>query len=264
MNLSISNIAWESIYDEEMYLYLQQSGYAGLEIAPTRVFPESPYNHISEAKEWALNLKTKYCLEIPSMQSIWYGHTERLFGSNEERKQLIDYTKKSILFAEAIGCKNLVFGNPKNRDTDDLSRDLEIALQFFKEIGDYAFNHNTVISLEPNPVIYNTRFMNTTAETVQVIEAVNSKGIKLNVDLGSMIYNNEDVEYLKQISQHIHHIHISEPGLKSLEKRTELHKSILSIANKYCCNSFVSIEMGKQKIDDVKEIMEYLMDLNQD
>lgn len=50
-----------------------------------------------------------------SMQSIWYGRTEKLFGTEEERNLLLDYTKSAVDFAAAIGCKNLVFGCPKNR-----------------------------------------------------------------------------------------------------------------------------------------------------
>ena len=38
------------------------------------------------------------------MQSIWFGRQERLFGSEEEREILIDYTKKAVDFAVAIQC----------------------------------------------------------------------------------------------------------------------------------------------------------------
>ena len=136
-----------------MYAYLQEVGFAGLEIAPTLIFPDSPYDKLVEAKEWASLLQEKYGLVVPSMQSIWYGHTEKIFVSKENRQILINYTKKAIDFAEAIGCKNLVFGNPKNRDTEDVAAVMPTAIDFFKVIGDYALEHNTVVALEPNPTI---------------------------------------------------------------------------------------------------------------
>ena len=86
MKLSISNIAWGIEHDAEMYQYLQKVGFQGLEIAPTRIYPENPYDKLSEAKDWASEMKEKYGLEIPSMQSIWYGHQEKIFGTKEERK----------------------------------------------------------------------------------------------------------------------------------------------------------------------------------
>lgn len=138
----------------------------------------------------------------------------------------ICYTKRAVDFAEVIGCKNLVFGNPINRDTNDLINDLPIAVRFFREIGGYATEHHTTIALEPNPLIYNTRFINLTREAVEVADRVSSPGIKVNIDLGTMIYNREDLEYLKQISEFINHVHISEPQLTPIVPR-EMHISLL-------------------------------------
>lgn len=258
MKLSISNIAWTSEHDTEIYKFLKEAGYDGLEIAPTRIYPEAPYEKLIEAKEWATSLKDNYGLLVSSMQSIWYGHSERIFGSKEERQILIDYTKEAILFAEAIGCKNLVFGNPKNRNTDDVVSVMPIAIEFFKEIGDYALEHNTVIALEPNPTIYNTRFMNYTEQAVEMAYKTDSEGVKVNVDLGTIIYNEEDVNYLKQIPKYINHVHISEPGLNLIEQRL-LHKQLFSILNEIGYDHFVSIEMGnKGNLNQVKSVINYI------
>ena len=123
MNLSISNIAWASDYDAQMYPFLKEIGYQGLEIAPTRIFLDHPYTYIAEAKEYAEQLRDNYDLVIPSMQSIWYGRQEKIFGDAKDRKTLIEYTRKACEFANAIGCKNLVFGNPRNRETTNLLKD---------------------------------------------------------------------------------------------------------------------------------------------
>lgn len=258
MNQSISNIAWGAEHDVEMYQFLKETGYNGLEIAPTRVFPEAPYDHLSEAKDWAQELKEKYDLVIPSMQSIWYGHQEKIFGTKEERKILIDYTKKAIDFAEVIGCGNLVFGNPKNRDTEDVAGNYPTAIEFFREIGDYALEHNTVIAIEANPVIYNTHFLNRTEQAVEMAYKSSSEGVKVNVDLGTIIYDEEDINYLKQVPEYINHVHISEPGLVLIEKR-ELHNSLFKLLKVMGYERFVSIEMGnKGDLDAVKGIVKYI------
>ncbi len=258
MKLSISNIAWAAEHDAEMYQFLNEAGFQGVEIAPTRIFPESPYDKLTEAKAWASELKEKYGPEVPSMQSIWYGHQEKIFGSKEERKRLIDYTKKAIDFAEVISCKNLVFGNPKNRDTDDVPGNYPTAIDFFREIGDYALEHNTTIAIEANPVIYNTHFLNTTEQAVEMAYKCGSDGVKVNVDLGTIIYNEEDINYLKQIPEYINHVHISEPGLKTIEKR-ELHNLLFIVLNNICYNHYVSIEMGNNNnLTDVKEVVGYI------
>lgn len=260
MKLSISNIAWAAEHDAEMYQFLHESGFQGLEIAPTRIYPEAPYDRLADAKEWAREINSKYGLEIPSMQSIWYGHQEKVFGSKEERKVLIDYTKKAIDFAEAIGCKNLVFGNPKNRDTDNVQGNYPTAIEFFREIGDYALEHGTVVAIEPNPTIYNTRFMNYTEQAVEMAYKCGSKGVRVNVDLGTIIYNGEDINYLKQIPEYINHVHISEPGLTAIEKR-ELHNELFSVLKGIGYSRFVSIEMGRTSVDACREICRYISNI---
>ena len=263
MNLSISNIAWSSEYDDSMCKFLNENSFKGLEIAPTRIFPDKPYYHLSEAKDWAQQLKDKYGLVVPSMQSIWYGYGEKIFGSKEERKVLLDYTKKAIDFAEVIGCPNLVFGNPKNRDTEDVASAMPIAIEFFKEIGDYAVEHNTVVALEPNPTIYNTHFMNYTEQAVEMAYKSSSEGIKVNVDLGTIIYNEEDVNYLKQIPEYINHVHISEPGLNPIQYR-KLHNQLFDILSSIHYDKFISIEMGnKGDLDNVKSIINYVSKINE-
>lgn len=263
MRLSISNIAWRPEHDTEMYQYLHDCGFTGLEIAPTRLFPESPYDKLSDAASWASKLESQFNLEVPSMQSIWYGHQEKIFGTAQERKILIAYTKKAVDFAESIGCPNLVFGNPRNRDTDDVAGNYATAIDFFKEIGNYAYEHNTCIAIEANPTIYNTRFMNTTEQAVEMAYKSGSQGVKVNVDLGTIIYNDEDVEYLRQIPEYINHVHISEPGLAIIEQR-ELHQQLFDILADINYDRFVSIEMSNRgDLSLVKQIVDYLKSLSE-
>lgn len=258
IKLSISNIAWAAEHDAGMCQFLKDTGFQGLEIAPTRIYQEVPYDKLVEAKEWALNLKEKYGLEVPSMQSIWYGHQEKIFGTKDERQILIEYTKKAIDFADKIGCKNLVFGNPKNRDTDDIAGNYPVAIDFFREIGEYALEHNTCIAIEPNPTIYNTRFINKTEQAVELAYKCDCPGVKVNVDLGTIIYNEEDIYFLEQIPEYINHVHISEPGLNLIEHR-ELHSLLFKVLNAISYNRYVSIEMGnKGDLDAVKETIQYV------
>ena len=72
---SISNIAWDEKYDTEMYNFLSNNNLNGIEIAPTRLVGENPYEKLKEANEIKKTLNEKYGLRISSMQSIWYGKT---------------------------------------------------------------------------------------------------------------------------------------------------------------------------------------------
>lgn len=260
MKLSISNIAWRLEDDCVAYDLMKKYGYCGLEIAPTRVFSETPYIKLDEAKEWSTQLLKEYGFEIPSMQSIWFGRQEKLFGTVEERKVLVDYTKKAIEFAETIGCRNLVFGCPKNRNLPENVPE-DVAVSFFKELGDYAFAHNTVIGMEANPPIYNTNYINDTFSAVKLINKVDSKGFLLNFDVGTMIQNGEPLSELSGNVHLINHVHISEPGLKQVVER-DLHKKLKSVLINENYQGFISIEMAK--LDDIKsveKVMQYVKEI---
>ncbi|MDF2923207.1 MAG: endonuclease [Paenibacillaceae bacterium] len=257
MKLAVSNIAWNDEHDDEMYSYLKSISFDGLEIAPTRIFPEKPYERIMSAKSFANQLKTNYHLSIPSIQSIWFGCSQKIFGTDEERLFLLAYTKRAIDFATAISCNNIVFGCPKNRVTRN-EEDYKTAFVFFSELGEYAHSNNTVIALEPNPVIYGTNFITTTKMAFDFVKKVNCAGLKVNVDLGTMIYNEENVELLADNLKLVNHIHISEPNLMLIEHRL-LHKELATVLTQQRYQHFVSLEMKNPgSLVEVQEKILYL------
>ena len=260
MKLSVSNIAWSPERDETVLILLKKHGFSGVEIAPTRLFPEAPYDKIEEAKAVKNDLENRFKLEISSMQSIWYGVTDRIFGEAEERTRLTAYSHKAIDFAEAINCKNLVFGCPKNRSLPD-GADPRIAIPFFRELGEYAKAHNTVVAMEANPPIYNTNYINTTREALALIREAGSDGFRLNLDVGTMVENREDISVLEGSETLIHHVHISEPGLVPVRGR-EMHKELAAFLRSFGYEGWVSIEVKRQ--DDPGELermMEYVANL---
>lgn len=257
MKLSVSNIGWPVEKDETVYALMKDYGYCGLEIAPTRIFPKTPYDRLKKAGVWAEELKREYGLAISSMQSIWFGRQERLFGSKKERAALVEYTKKAIDFAAVIGCDNLVFGCPGNRAIPD-DADPAIGVSFFKEMSDYAIKNDTVIGIEANPPIYNTNYINDTLAAIQLIEQVDSRGFRLNLDVGTMIKNREPIDILTGKVRYINHVHISEPGLRPIRKRTfheELKEQLLAEGYR----GYVSIELGKTDgLDDLNSAIKYV------
>ncbi len=260
MKLSISNIAWSKGYDEEMYSYLKSNGIEGIEIAPTRIFENNPYDELIKADEYYQYINEKYCLEVSSIQSIWFGKSQNMFDSEEERMELLDYTKRAIEFASEIKCNNLVFGCPKNRNVNNESCDIEeIALEFFRELGSYAIEKGTVLAIEPNPSIYGTNFINSTEEAFDIVKKINNKGILVNVDLGTIINNEESLDILTENIHLINHIHISEPYLEKIQKR-DIHKQLARILKDNLYDKYVSIEMKNlNDLDRVKETLSYII-----
>ena len=256
MKLSLSNIAWDRKDDDAVLNLLGEYGFTGVEVAPTKIVPEAPYDRIHEAIAYQRSL-LRFCrLVIPSMQSIWYGVTDRIFGSAEERTRLTAYSQKAIRWAEAVGCPNLVFGCPRNRDIRE-GENPGIAVPFFRELGEYAKDHGTVLAMEANPPVYHTNYINTTPEAIALIREVDSEGFRLNLDTGTMVENGEDISVLEGAEALIHHVHLSEPGLAPLQRR-ELHRELAAFLRSAGYEGFVSIEVKQQEnLKDLEAMLEY-------
>lgn len=253
MKISVSNIAWDKENDGLMYAFLAENGIQGLEIAPTRLF-ENPYDNLETAHIYAAMLKNRYGLEVSSMQSIWYGIDKNIFTGREERRFLTEYTKKAILFAESMGIKNIVFGCPKNRNMPRQTQEnYQIALEFFRRLGDFARRHNTVLAMEANPVIYNTNFLNFTKDACEFVKQADSPGLGVNADMGTVIYNKENPHVVKTYKNIINHIHISAPSLAPVYPCREL-ETLKKALGKTDWDKYLSLEMKNPgDIEKVKE-----------
>ncbi|NCB05228.1 MAG: sugar phosphate isomerase/epimerase [Clostridia bacterium] len=256
MRLSASNIAWTAERDEAMYDWLKANGFEAVEIAPTRIFPISPYRRLNDAAQYARELKQKYGLAISSMQSLWYGRTERLFGPAAERETLLRYTREAIDFARAVKCPNLVFGCPKNRRRDGAAP--ETVEGFLCDIAAYAQANQTVFALEPNPAVYGTDYLNHTSEALALAERLNLPGLRVNVDVGTMVENGESPEALAGQLQWVHHVHVSEPSLKPIVRRA-LHAELAALLREEGYAGYVSLETGRDTPEsELRDVLCYV------
>lgn len=251
LKLAISNIG----FDELDYQAL--AGYQGLEIAPSKIVAD-PYHHQQVIVNFGQNLLEQFDLPIVSMQSIWYQVEDNLFRGGYQK--LVDLTKQAIDLAAAINCPNIVFGSPKNRQMDDPVADLPIAQQFFRDITDYAAQKQLVIALEPNPTIYQTNFINTTKQAVEFVRELNLPALKVNIDLGTIIENQEDLAVIKDNIDLVNHVHISEPYLERITQRP-LHKELKKLLVDAGYNGYVSIEMKAQTNEDVIKTLRYVREI---
>lgn len=263
MKLAVSNIAWSPEEDEQIYEYMSEKRIA-IEIAPTRITPwrddkntgrkYGPYDQISDATAWSKHLYAKYGIKVVSMQSILNSIDANFFKSKAEYKFLVGYVKRAIDYARAIGCGNIVFGCPLNRNipnwlgTSEVSK---LAVDFFADITTYAAQHGVCIAIEANPEIYRTNFINHTEQAFDLVKYIQKTvgkaadyAIKVNLDFGTIICNKENISALltPENIENINHVHISEPNLVTLKKR-KAHAEVIKRLDKSDYSGYVSIEM---------------------
>ena len=96
---------------------------------------------------------------------------------------------------------------------------------------------------------------------LEMIEKVDSEGFLLNLDVGTMIQNNENVKGLTEKVHLINHVHISEPGQKLVEKRL-IHKELKELLIKEEYQGYISIEMGKtEELCSIENTMSYIKEV---
>lgn len=268
MKYAISNIAWKPHENNSIYALMKEYGVYGLEIAPSIFLQGSkkPYEEIETAKKANKAFKDTG-LELVSMQSLLFGATGlSLFDDDASREALFLYCKKAINFASALSIPNLVFGSPKNRiipsHMDNGSAE-QISTNFFQALGEYAYSKNTCIAIEANAKAYGTNFLTTTLEAIDLIKKVDSKGVKLNIDMGTMSLEKEEVDLLNRAIPYANHIHISEGFLAPIYSGNYIiHKERAKYIKDISYNKFLSIEMKSISEHDnqehVKRALEFL------
>ncbi len=260
MKLAASNIGWDVELNHAVYTCMRKNGFTGLEIAPTKFFQTQPYSedNIMGARTLADVVRTAFGISVVSMQSIWYGKTESIWGSDADRESLVEYTAQAAEFAHAAGCKNLVFGCPKNRNIPEEwidKKDTAPADEFFLAAADAVEKQGCVLALEPNPPIYHTNFLNTTAQAAAYLRRLNHPALRMNLDVGTMIENKEDVDVVADNLDLISHVHISRPGLPPVEGLA-LHRRLAKVLRSGGYEGWVSIEMKDAGLKAITHALE--------
>ncbi|WP_017221016.1 sugar phosphate isomerase/epimerase family protein [Moritella dasanensis] len=265
MKLSISNIAWEISIDEDVAAVLNKYQVDAIDVAPPKYFPR-----VSDASESDIQLIKKYWedknISIIGMQSLLFG-TQGLnvFGSAKSQSLMLEHLSHICHIGKLLGAIKLVFGSPRNRDRSgfDDEEARGIAKDFFVRLGDIAKEHGVIICLEPNPICYNANFMVNSLETASMVELINHSNIKMQLDVGAMMINDEDPEVIiPKIAHLVGHIHISEPQLASINIDNKYHHVVSLLLRQYLPDKDITIEMltsnQNSSLDEIEQSIKFV------
>ena len=246
MEISISNIAWDKNNDVKVKSLLKEKNIRFIDLAPTKYIKDIG----GFLEKDVLKIKDYWNesgIKIYGMQSLLFGVKNlNIFSSEIQQNTMLEYLEKILRIGELLGSSKVVFGSPKNRDKKNLSDEIafEVATKFFKKLSLLAETHNQIICLEPNPKKYSCNFMTSTKEAAEVVRSVDRNSIKLQLDTGTILINNEDIEIIcKQFKDIISHIHISQPNLSPINFEKNKQIKIASVIKENFVNQVVTIEM---------------------
>lgn len=236
--LCVSNICVNDISQLQFAVLLKLYGIKNVQIAPTKLIES--WEHLEKLD---ISFYRNLNLNVYSFQSITYTLNDlNIFSSTQDK--LLKHLKQVIDCAVKNKVHVLVFGCPRNRKIIDVNIDNKsIFIDFFKRIGDYCYDKNIIICLENNSKKYNCNFINTIDECAHLVRKINKKNIKMMVDLGNAVMENDHWYYLKKHMNIIYNIDVSNPNMADFVNAHESNSIFNFILKNNNYNNMRNLEM---------------------
>jgi sugar phosphate isomerase/epimerase len=272
--LCVSNISCNKLLFEQYYKILKYHNIDYIEIAPTKyhqwfdIFKTN--NTIFETTQKSIQ---SFGLKLYSFQSITFTIPYNIFDQNSDN--LLLHLKNVIDLACSLNVEKLVFGCPKNRkimnnlneqtpSNANFKNDNDlIFIKFMNELGNYIGDRNLVICIENNSRMYDCNYLNTIYEVGEITKKINHKNIKMMVDLGNCIMENDTIIDMVKYKDLIHHIHISTPFMNpliSFNKR--IYQNFITILNNIDYDKVISLEFLNNQDDELENLNKSLRNFN--
>src|SRR5215813_6381028 len=245
MRLAVSNIAWNDADEPTVFTLLRQHGVTGIEVAPTRLWPD--WSGATPAAARAA--RTRFAdagFEVPSFQAILFGKPE--LGLFADPLAFVDHISRVADLAAELGAHRLVYGAPKSRDRGSLSEAAAVtrAVDVFRLAAAACAARDTMLCIEPNPPAYGCNFVTNSSEGLALVRAVDAPGFGLHLDAAGMVMAGEDpLAALVAARSHLHHVHASEPHLAPLAPASIDHARIGRTLRRIGYDGWVAVEMRR-------------------
>jgi len=246
LKLAISNIAWPAAEEAAYMKYISEWGCAGIEIAPSRIWPE-PLDATLEERRAFKSLVEKFGLKIPSLHALLYNRPDLgIFRGPEAERQTVEYLKGLCQLAADLGARVLVFGSPRNRQRGETSmaEAFAIAAAFFAKVAPRADDLGVCLCIEPlRPE--ETDFIFSAQDGLRLVEMVDHPGFGLHLDAKAVSAEGGDLfATLQRVIPKLEHFHINDPNLTEINSSGTVPHDLLAQALQAAgYHRYVSIEM---------------------
>jgi hydroxypyruvate isomerase len=250
-NLCVSNICIKKISNFQFSNILKLYGIQNIQVAPTTII-----DNWDKLKNIDLSVFKNCGLNVYSFQSITYMLNNLNIFDVETSEKLYSHLTNVIDVSIHNNIKVLVFGCPKNRSVlnDDTDYNNNEFICFFMKIGDYCLNKDITICIEPNSKKYNCNYINTIEEAGYIVEKINKPNIKMMVDIGNVIMENDNLSMMYKYQNIICNIDVSEENMKPFQSSNQMHEKFKNILSEINYKKSVNLEMLIQENNEETEL----------
>ncbi|NLH17161.1 MAG: TIM barrel protein [Phycisphaerae bacterium] len=215
-NESMQSLPWA-----EQCTILADAGYAGIEIAPFTLVQEDIRELTSERRKEMVRAMKDCHLECAGLHWLLVAPPKDLHFTTPDvtvREKTVAYVNLLIDFCGDMGGKAMIFGSPKQRGTqgNTIPEAKKIFSDGLARVADHAQKRGVRILIEPLDKTQ-TDVVNTTAEAVEIVTAINHPAIQTMFDFHNTKDETDDfVTLLKKYRKFIQHVHVMEMDGKHL------------------------------------------------
>ena len=236
--LAVSNIAFENTSDN--WDTLARHEINQIELAPTTLCPWTEFTSATiEQYEQLHNCK------VFSLQSLFY-NTDIVIVQDLDAAHT--HMRTILTVCRDANIQKITFGSPKARqiDLDQYENHRSTMVQFIKTL---AMEFPTVeICMEPNSKVYGCNFLMTLDSTIQFVKDVDCVNVKVQLDVGNFILEDDNLVSLGSHMYLLGAVHISDRNLGRLQS-TSYHNRVAEFLRMRNYSGPISIE-ARQVVDD--------------
>ncbi|RVT98659.1 sugar phosphate isomerase/epimerase [Rhodovarius crocodyli] len=248
VRVSLSNLAWPAEDMVEALGLLRQGGATGVEVAPTRI---APWDELRpEALTAYRHTLQEHGLAPSSLQAIFFGAPEaQLLGDETGFEAMQRHLRKVGVASRALQAPVCVFGAPRNRNRHQLApeRAMELAVQRLGILASLAADEGLLLAMEPVPAAYNSDFLMTWEEVVQLVRAVDHHAVRLHLDTACVTLGGGSIaDAIRQGAGLLAHFHAAQPQLTDFGAPLPAHAQAGAALKDIAYAGWVCIEMLQQ------------------
>ena len=147
----------------------------------------------------------------------------KLTGPAIDKSRQMEYLRRALDRTSRLGVKVIVFGSSGARQVPEGFSGKEAFAQlvdFGKRVGPEARARGITIAIEAQRRV-ESNIINTTAEALEWVEAVNDPNIQLMIDYYHFSVEKEDPAVILKVRKHLSHLHMANPDNRVMPLKWE-------------------------------------------